>query len=553
MSLKVMLEEMDKRWSPARNLISQTVASPGYHTKIVDGATAHSTREAGDYAIGCLQSGEPWRIERAASVLRKLASMQVTNPCDPHFGIWGWFAEEPPEQMAPADWNWADFMGVRFAQCLIAHAAQLDATTTAVACEALRRAAWSIFRRNVGPSYTNIAVMGGVACAAAGEILKEPLLLDYGRLRLQSVLKLVSEAGGFSEYNSPTYTRVVLEECERAIHLLQDTQTRDAAEAIRKLAWQTIAEHFHPGTQQVTGPQSRAYGDRVNASLAKYLTETVGIDVTAHKLQQKDLSLIGLSVVPALPCPTELRNRFTTLPDSPMTIHHRFGSGVHGDMIGTSWFCEDACLGSINRGLGWVQQRPVLGYWRTDADSAICLRVRVLKDGRDFASSYLWTTQVDHRLIGSITLASQSGDHHVTLDKPHHGIFPMRDLRIRIQLHGSGAIARAIDDRFQLAAGKRRVVVHAGTGCTFESTPVRWAIGQDDDVAYIDAIFYTGEERQLDSNSAVVRFAYALEMLAEGAAPASDRVIGHDREHTTEWQFGDLRVTGSRKPVRFAW
>jgi hypothetical protein len=550
-----MLEEMDARWNPDLHLVTQKVASPGYHTHIADGATAHSTREAGDYAIGCLQSGEAWRAQRAGDILRKLASLQVTDPRDQHFGIWGWFAEEPPAKMSPADWNWADFMGVRFAQCLIRHGDQLDAETRFVARDALRRAAWAIFRRNCGPSYTNIAVMGGVACAAAGELLGDPLLLEYGRLRLESVVALVKQSGGFSEYNSPTYTRVVLEECERALHLLKDPTTRDVADALRQLAWHSFAEHFHPGTLQVAGPQSRAYTDWINPGMARYLSVCTGLDIAYRDSSQRGLSLIGESVVPPLPCPDELKRRFAALPKSPMTVTHQFGKAKYGDTTGTTWFSNDACLGSVNRGLGWVQQRAILGYWHTASDPAACLRVRVLKDGRDFASSYLWTSQVDNRLLTAVSLASNSADHHVIFGKPPGGVFQIRDLRVRIQLASPGAAARELGDgRFELIAGSMRAVVHSGNGCVFESTPIQWKHGVEAGTAYVDAVILSGEQpRPLDSNTAGVRLAFALELLAASETPASDRVVGSSRDGLTDWQFGKLTVQGRDGPVRFEW
>ena len=79
---------------------------------------------------------------------------------------------------------------------------------------ALCGAAQSIFRRNVQPDYTNIAVMGAVVCAAAGEILDAAWLLDYGRRRLAACVAHTEYHGGFNEFNSPTYTVVAVQECQ---------------------------------------------------------------------------------------------------------------------------------------------------------------------------------------------------------------------------------------------------------------------------------------------------------------------------------------------------
>ncbi|TWU42563.1 hypothetical protein Poly41_08600 [Novipirellula artificiosorum] len=52
--------------------------------------------------------------------------------------------------------------------------------------------------------------------------------------------------GGFNEHNSPTYTRVALVEAERVLKLVQDPSAREAAESLRQIAWQMIANSFHP-------------------------------------------------------------------------------------------------------------------------------------------------------------------------------------------------------------------------------------------------------------------------------------------------------------------
>jgi hypothetical protein len=81
----------------------------------------------------------------------------------------------------------------------------------------------------VGADYTNIAIMGGGVCAAAGEMLGEAGLLDYGRRRLQRMVEHTAYHGGFNEYNSPTYTMVALWETERTLHLVRDPAVREAA------------------------------------------------------------------------------------------------------------------------------------------------------------------------------------------------------------------------------------------------------------------------------------------------------------------------------------
>ena len=155
--------------------------------------------------------------------------------------------------MSPPDFNWADFLGARLAQMLVDHSDKLDAALRGKMLQALGHASVAIAKRNVGPAYTNIAIMGAGVTAVAGELLKEPSFLAYGRRRLQNVVKHTEYHSNFNEYNSPTYTLVVLEECDRILQLVRDLETRKAAEALRRVAWKTIADSYHPGSRSRRG------------------------------------------------------------------------------------------------------------------------------------------------------------------------------------------------------------------------------------------------------------------------------------------------------------
>lgn len=87
----------------------------------------------------------------------------------------------------------------------------------------------SIFRRNVTTDYTNIAIMGAVVTAAAGEILERPVLLAYARRRFLSLKESIEENGSFNEYNSPTCTVIAIEELDRLSFLVRDRKCNETA------------------------------------------------------------------------------------------------------------------------------------------------------------------------------------------------------------------------------------------------------------------------------------------------------------------------------------
>jgi hypothetical protein len=368
------------------------------------------------------------------------------------------------------------------------------------------------------------------------------------------VVKLTEDVGGFTEYNSPTYTRVALEEAERGLLLLRDPAARAAAQRLRYLAWETIAGHFHPGTGQIAGPQSRAYSDHVSPQLAEYLAEQTGVPIHARdEIAGSTAPIKSSSIVPALPCPAELAPRFAALPADPLETTTRFSKNALGDRLGTSYFTRDMTLGSVNHDFTWTQRRPLLGYWRTNTDRAVVLRARFLKDGRDFCA-YTWQTQRGARVLSAWCLTSGAGDFHPSLDRRADCTYPMSDLRVRISLQGRGVGARSLaDNLFALGAGDWQAVIHTAAG-RFESKPVNWTLGQEGDCVCVEAILYRGPQRLLDCRSTPLLLGCGLEVIRAGKTPEPQTPsLDASQPHQQHWTWNDLAVTAPVNPVAFAW
>jgi hypothetical protein len=132
-----------------------------------------------------LDSGDPERLARACDVLRRLLALQDQAPDNRTYGIWSWFMEESLEQMAPPDWNWANFIGVQSLQVALDYWDGLPEDLQAGVRDGLEHACRSIMRRNVGPGYTNIALMGIYVTLVAGERFEVEDFLRYGKERLR--------------------------------------------------------------------------------------------------------------------------------------------------------------------------------------------------------------------------------------------------------------------------------------------------------------------------------------------------------------------------------
>jgi hypothetical protein len=541
-------------------MISGRHRGPSYHSSLPDGTQVHETRGSLWYALHLLHDGSPARTRRAGEVIRRVLGLQCIDPCSPTYGIWPYYLEEPLEQMSPPDWNWADFCGASLASMLGLYPSRLDEDLVLRVRDALGHAAWSIFRRNIQADYTNIAVMGGVVTAAAGELLAEPRLLDYGRRRLQRVVEHVNRHGGFAEYNSPTYSIVTLVETERALQLLTDPQARTAAETLRRRCWELIASQFHPPTRQWAGPHARTYADLLASATLEQLEQRIRLtDDPAPAANTPDPAANGPEVRP-LPCPPHLKPNFERLPVADHCHTHTFGVDAEGraTVIGTTWMHPEVALGSVSGGELWTQRRPLIGYLAGRGDAIGLLRVRLLKDGQDFASGYLRCAQQRHRVLCLLTMLHDAGDFHLHLDHPPDGIFRAHDLRLRIELTGEDvSVSRTTERQYALRHGDWRAVVHLPetAGVIIGHTP-RWQCGQTPGHAAVEAVVLHGPEQPfaLNDPASLHWLAFGLELL-RGDEPGTDTPVtaGVTANGTVEATWPPdpaLRLAASAHPGR---
>jgi hypothetical protein len=511
------LAQLDERFDADVNLPCRIAATPGYHTSIADGARVHEIRESADYAILCLRSDEAQRIARGQAVLRQLLSLQDADPLSPTFGIWSWFYEEPLSKMNPPDWNWADFIGARLLMVLSESASKLDAALLGLLSEAIERAAMCIFRRHSPVSYTNIAIMGAGVCAAAGEQLGRPVLLEYGRDKLGAVLKLAQEVGCFSEYNSPTYTMVAIEECERILMLVRDGEVRKVARELHAAAWKMVAEHWHQPTEQWAGPHGRAYSDRLTPATLRRIGAAIGRELTTERAGSSD----ELDLVLALPCPTSLLELFAVPLQTPRTVTTPLGAQVDGEAkVATTWLAPTCCLSSVTREHTWTQRRNILAYWRAAGEVAM-FKVQWLMDGRDMAGMRLVSRQVENRILLGLYPLYNCGAWHPYFVVPPDHTHTLGDLRLRFLLEGPDPRAcQRSASSFELGCGDHCVRIDL-VGGEFDGTAVQWRLTQEGGRAMLDGICVEegkGAPQRINFQTLKIRLGAALQLLRPGDA-----------------------------------
>ena len=540
--LEKTLRDRDARFDPAAGLISGRAGGPGYHTRLTKDQVVHGTKDNADYVLLLLTRGQPEDLERARSVLDRLLALQVTDPAATHYGLWGWFAEEPPAAMAPADWNWADFIGVRLIDILALHEARLAPGQPERVRAALRHATASIVKRNIGPDYTNICTMGAAVCLGAGRLLLDADLVAYGRRRIAAQRAACEANGGVPEYNSPGYTTILLQELERILRHSDDPEARQHAEWLRQRMWHLIADQFHPGTGQWAGAQGRVYHDVLRPAQALFLWQRTGIPPRGATRMVFMASLDDLVDPAPFRCPPDLAARFAALPNDPHEVQQTWmtATATEPAVILTSWFSAGATLGSVNWSTTWAQHRPITGYWRA-AEGVASVRMHLLKDGKDFASGALRTVQQGPRLLTVFGLAADQGDWHCHLDRPADGTFTIKDLRLRLDLDAKDArIAAIATSGWVLAAGDHRLVAHLGEA-RFDGQPVAWEAGEHEGGVHLEAVLYQGAPRRLAPRAvAETTAALGLELVPVGQQPVGGTVTGQQEGDQRRWRWDGL-------------
>ncbi len=565
MDLQEYLQDFDQEYDPEYHLVKIEAPEGAYHCSLPVGSLVHFGRRSLAYVVYMLELDPvDERKARACDIVKAVLELQDRDPISRTYGIWPLYLEEPLSVMKVPDWNYASFVGSQLIYLLRRHASVFPTGLRKDMQDAVLDAAWSIFRRNSGPGYTNVVFPSAGVAVAAGELHGKPFLVEYGKKLLAGMIEHYAFHEGFNEYNSPGYTLVCLNWCEWIFDVVSDSEVLRMVEEMRCLVWKDYADHFHPGTGQLAGPQSRSYHEFMVERAVCYLENRAEVSIPHRKQiggnEKGDLSLGFLDFVTPSPCPEKFCKSFVQLEAAPVERKHNYLKRVDGSVVsGTTWMDEEACFGSVNRDNLWDQRRPVLSYWRTEKDPAVCFRVRFLKNGIDFASTYISSVQKENRVLSIFSLLTHKGDWHEHLDKPKvEGVFEASDFRIRFQLIGKDVGICVLDKmQFELSAGDRRLVVHAMAG-KFGDRAIEWEVGEEkmgnDKVVYVDAVCYSGASKVFHfAEMGSVIAGAGMELLSQRDSVATAELsIEESLENSlvvAKWSVEDgLEVTGPMFP-----
>lgn len=535
--LKKDLEPKHRMYDPKAKMLRTVTGGKHYHSDLDGGVTVHQTRESLEYAVALLKTGDKKLRRRAVDIIRTVVPMQEKDPSLPYCGIWPYYPEDPLRgRTAPADYNWADFIAVPLLDVVISHADVLDKKLRQEIDSALILAARAIMKRDVQPDYTNICIMGTYVCYVVGDFYDQPEIMEYARKRLRNFAEYTRRNNGFTEYNSPTYTVVAMNELLRMKQCIIQPEDSRIIDELYTMTWDMIARHFHRPSGQWCGPNLRSYSSLTLPEVYRLYYNASDGAIELPGDYPRIPNVVSPHKIPECVLPEFSRQDFPrtevdtfVVADRNQKIIRTLACGKTDtigakDIVGKLYTTPVYALASVNQGYMWNQTRPLIAHWGTPSSPSY-LQVRFLHDFYDFSAVNIFCAQDSNTVIAVMNVAKDGGDTHVSIDRLQAGRFSARDLRLRIEIGGD------LDDvSFTLP--------EIPTGCVALTSPAvsahlcvpyaqwgdlkgHWEVGGDGTNTWADFVIYSGAEQTFDLND--IRetvLAFYLSMCSNGETPA---------------------------------
>ncbi|NJN25863.1 MAG: hypothetical protein HC819_07800 [Cyclobacteriaceae bacterium] len=508
LTLSQELSEKGSNYDEDEKMLATTINSWQYHIDSPIDTKVHDVRSTFRYAVQLLDMEGNKNDQRAFDILTKAISLQDQDTTSESCGVWPYFLEEPlATKKSPVDYNWADFNAVKLLDIWMGHNEKLVEPLRSKVKYALVLAAKAIQKRDVGPGYTNIAIMGTYVTYLVSHLFDIPEMQKYAEKRGTNFYEYTLDLGGFSEYNSPTYTVVALDEIARMQNHIVEPVAKHMIDSLYTIGWDVIARHYHKPTMQWAGPHSRAYGSLLRQNAQSMINEASNGQIALD--EQK----AGIDVRIRHQIPAHLLWYFTD-PKYPRLEVDIFDKN-EPQVVGMAYLTDAYALSSCNMSSLWNQRRPLLAYWGTH-DFPKYMQLRFLHDDYDFTSALLYTQQNENKVLATISFATNSGDKHPFIGKIEDGRFLARDMRLRFEFGNvaDSALLMPVEDfeptTFETEGMNFKLHLMAAA---FDNLDGHWEKGGEETVSWMDYVIYHGDEKEFDLlaiEKAYLAFTYCM-------------------------------------------
>lgn len=325
------------------------------------------TRSAVYLAVGLLIRNQQSDAARAAAVLEALVGLQKHEPGE-WLGVWPGSTSQKDRKL---DHNWREFIGVGLIVARERYGKLLPPALIKKIDEALVIAADGAVHRNVGPEYTNIALMSAFLMEWVGAKLNWPDFAGLGREKAQKVTELFNRFQTFTEDNSPTYGGVDAMGLALWRELSPSKESRTAAIAMEAAFWRDTAQLYHAGLRNLCGPFTRAYG----MDMVQY-TAITGIAILLLTQDKKtapvptdwhnrpfEWAYVPMFLALGLRCPPDALAHFKAF-DKPRRLERKVPRA--GKVYPVQCVLEKTWMLGATTGLtrAWEQHAPGTIHWR---------------------------------------------------------------------------------------------------------------------------------------------------------------------------------------------
>ncbi|MCY4061279.1 MAG: hypothetical protein OXG53_02805 [Chloroflexi bacterium] len=221
----------------------------------IDNGVFHSAWISAEYAVALVERGSGAEIERAEAVIHAVLDCQDTDERSPHYGNFRWEHEDE----AVEDLNAVQFVLIRLIPLLLSRSERLSGDLVERARARIRLGLDEIRRIDVSPKYSNIVAQDIANSVLGGQLLNLPEYTRRGARKLRKWLSVIDESGIPHEYNSPTYSFVLIEALHKIVALSEHAQASLLAQLVITRIGMSVALRLHPETGRLAPPHCRAY------------------------------------------------------------------------------------------------------------------------------------------------------------------------------------------------------------------------------------------------------------------------------------------------------
>jgi len=340
-------------------------------SRTTENGTFHESRSGAGLAERLVANGTPQDLAVAEKVLDATLECQELREGDPHLGNFFWMREDE----AVGDLNAVEFCLERLIPMMIRHADRLPAPLQTRVLEAIRLGLAEVRSLDVNITYSNITVLDILNSCLGGELLDDSETAQRGYRKLVRWMAFTDRNGTPREFNSPTYTGVVIRALKRLVDLCQHEPTCIRARTASARLALSVGLHLHRGTGRWAGPHSRAYHPTVVCESRP--------EADAFR------SWIDSGTVPSWT--GDVHDR----PDAPYEVTETADAALMGTCH--TYHGESFCLGVATREYGGQSDVMIAHYVREGAERPGVLYTRYLVDDRWLGDFYHATDRTTSR------------------------------------------------------------------------------------------------------------------------------------------------------------